>query len=359
MWVPEFSRPQEVHITPIMNIRRERVLSRPGEVLVDLGAFVEPDTVVARAEKPGPIHVLSLCAALGVPPDKVKRLLTKGLGDNLEIGTTIAVRRQWLGLRRRRAPSPVAGKFAGFDDTGYALIRGQPEPVEITAFVRGRVANVMPRFGVVVELTGALIQGVWGSGSEAAGVLRTKIDDPSQPLEAAAIDVASRGAIMVGGSATEATLRAAAEHQVSGLVLASLDAGLRAMVSNLPFPVALLEGFGSIPINRPAFELLAELDGHDASISGRTVPRWGRTRPEVIISRHRAQPPAVEAGGAWQKGDRVHITASPHTGQVGEIVALVRQGKTVDSGDRLPGCQVRLDSKEIVFVPWTNLERLR
>ncbi len=213
--------------------------------------------------------------------------------------------------------------------------------------------------GVVVGMSGALSQGLWGSGGEAAGVVKRFADDPAQEITPRALNVGSRGMIVVGGTAGEKTLLVAARYQVHGMVLGSLDASLRDLAMAQPYPLVVTEGFGSIPMNQAAFDLLADLDGHDASISGEMVQRWGRMHPEIVISRKKVSGPSSFSGGPWQPGDRVHLVGEPYAGEIGEIGELLPSGQVVPTGRRLSGCRVALASGETVFVPWTNLERIR
>ncbi|NOZ05265.1 MAG: hypothetical protein GXP41_02780 [Chloroflexi bacterium] len=359
MWVPEISNPQEVHITPSMNIRRERVLSQPGEVLVDIGAIVEPETVVARSRTPGALRVLNLAYALDVAPEQVKSMLDKPVGESFEAGQPVASQRKMLGLTRRHVVSPIAGVLVEVDKNGYALLRGHPEPLELRASLRGHIANVMPRFGVVIELTGALIQGVWGTDGEASGVLKLLADDPAYTIEAESLDVSCRGTILVAGSATEPAFHAAVEHKARGMILGSLDVALRDTAQTLPFPIILLEGFGNIPICAPAFDLLGEMNGYDTFMSGQTGQYGSPTRPEIIISGHKNDNFREFPVGPWQPGDRVHLIAPPYTGQTGTVESLIPLGRIIPTGERIPGLQVQLDAGESVFIPWTNLERIR
>jgi len=359
MWVPEISNPQEVHITPSMNIRRERVLTQPGEVLVDIGTIVEPETVVARSRTPGVLRVLNLAYALGVAPEQVKSMLDKPVGESFEEGQPVASQRKMLGLTRRRIVSPISGVLVEVDKNGYALLRGHPEPLELKASLRGHVANVMPRFGVVIELTGALLQGVWCTAGEASGVLKLMADDPAYTIEADALDVTCRGAILAGGTATGSALHAAVKHKARGMILGSLDVALRDFAKTLPFPIILLEGFGNIPICTPAFDLFGALNGYDTFMSGQAGQYGGQIRPEIIISGHKNDNFREFPTGPWQPGDRVHLIAPPYAGKTGTIESLIPLGQVIPTGERIPGSQVQLDSGESVFIPWTNLERIR
>ena len=48
---------------------------------------------------------------------------------------------------------------------------------QLAAHVKGQVSNVMPGRGVVIAAAGSLVQGTWGSGGEAEGVLKVLVDN--------------------------------------------------------------------------------------------------------------------------------------------------------------------------------------
>ena len=58
-------------------IRKPRLLPIPGTVLAKAGDRVRAETVVARAELPGKVHVVNVANLLGVAPDEVRDYLVK------------------------------------------------------------------------------------------------------------------------------------------------------------------------------------------------------------------------------------------------------------------------------------------
>ncbi len=344
--------------TPFTVIKRERLLPVRGEVLTDIGTRVEPIDVVARASVGGELHVVDVGKTLSVKSENLDKYLLKAVGDTVEEEEAIAAKGGGLIPLRRVCRSPVAGKIVAIG-SGRVVLESKAETFELPAHFRGTVVSVMPSLGVVIETVGALVQGVWGAGGEAQGVLKMVVEDPKEKLGAEAIDVGCHGAIIVGGSSVdEEALEQAEQMQVRGIVVGSVGVDLEDRASDLPFPVIATEGMGQVPMASVIFELLRSNAGREASISGVTRLRWGTVRPEIIIPLpgRGATPSPQQLGGALEVGAQVRVIRRPYLGSVGQVVSLPSQPRAVDSGARLRGAEVELEEKGRVFVPYANLE---
>jgi hypothetical protein len=280
------------------------------------------------------------------------------VGDTVKEGEAIAVKGGGLIPLRRVCRSPVAGGIVSIK-SGQVVLESKTEILELHAHFRGTVVSVMPSLGVVIETVGALVQGVWGAGGEAQGVLKMVAEDPGEKLVAEAIDVGCHGAIIVGGSSVdEEALQQAEQMQVCGIVVGSIEADLGERDSDFPCPIIATEGMGQVPMASVIFELLRSNAGREASISGVTRLRWGTVRPEIIIplQRRGTTPPPQQLGGALEVGAQVRIIRQPYLGSIGQVVSLPSQPRTVDSGASLRGAEVELEEIGRVFVPYTNLE---
>ncbi|NIM07938.1 MAG: hypothetical protein GTO53_01975, partial [Planctomycetales bacterium] len=81
----------------------------------------------------------------------------------------------------------------------------------------------------MIEMTGSLLQGVWGNGRIDFGVMRVIAEAPTHHLTPDQLDVQMRGSIIFGGRCDqEETLQAAAELSLRGLILFSMPARLTA-----------------------------------------------------------------------------------------------------------------------------------
>jgi hypothetical protein len=353
--------PVETRITPLTTIRRERLLPARGQVLVQPGEFVGPADVVARCDLPGKIRVIDVSRALGVQRDAVAKYLRKAEGDPVQAGDALAVPRGLFGRLRRACRAPVDGNILAVRN-GLVLIEEAPTTFELVAQLKGQVANVMPHLGVVISTVGSLIQGVWGSGGQAEGILKVLVDSPQKPLRAHAIDVSCHGTLVVGGRILdEKALEQAIEAKVRGVIAGSADADLCPFLQSLPFPVMITEGFGALPIAQPVFSLLQSNVGREAMLIANTGEQRGVRRPELVIplraeeSLPREDPMPLPL----QVGMQVRVLRAPYLGALGTVADLPPRFQAVESGARLPVAEVDLGDGEPVRVPVANLELIR
>jgi len=243
------------------------------------------------------------------------------------------------------------------------LIEAQLILFELYAYIPGTISDVLENYGVIIETTGAVVQGAWGAGNESFGVLKCLTHDPDEPLHAKSIDPSCHGTIIIGGSGLDSTvLEAAQELQVRGIVTGGVPPELIPQVKQLTFPVVVTEGIGTAPMSTPIFHLLATNDGREAAISGKVQLRWDVVRPEVIIPLPadasvpaQAQPP----GSPLTVGTLVRAVRAPYAGKSGRVVKLPARARLIDTGAKVRGAEVDLGQEAPVFIPLANLEILR
>lgn len=353
---PEAMLPAQVRAVGLARVRRERLLPVPGTVHATTNQEVEPDTLVAVGERPGSVQIVEIGRALGLNRHRIESALLVHPGEAVAENQPLAARKSLL--RRRQVLSPVAGEVLAIDEYGRMLIATGAQPVQVMAGISGRIVSVMPRFGAVVDGNGALYQGIWGNGRESFGVLRVLTGEPDRLLEPEQIDVAVRGTIIVGGAGIgREGLEAARAAQVRGLILGAMSYELIDLVRTMPFPVMLTEGFGTIPIAPPLFDGLLAVDGREVMLDGRYEPRWGRRLPELFVPLGQPGQPLKELG-PLAESQQVRLVADPFVGRVGRILRPDGGRRPIESGLLVAGCEVELDSGEVIFVPYSNLEQL-
>jgi len=327
-----------LRVTPHAVLRRERRLPLKGQVLVRQGDHVGPQDVVARTELPGIVQVINLAARLGVDHEKVPGTLVKPVGADVRAGETVAEARGLMGLSRRVVTAPADGFIESVSPvTGQLLLREPAVPVEVSAYVRGTVAEVIPCEGVVVEARGALLQGIFGVGGESWGTVAIAVEGPDAELTPVRLRPEHRGHVVVGGACvTYEALMRARELGVSAVVVGGIDdLDLRrllgrdlgvAITGNEPIgiTVVLTEGFGRIRMADRSWELLAARAGRLASVSGATQIRAGVLRPEVVVPEPEEHGPAgaEAADGALAVGSLVRVIREPWFGAVGRVAEL-------------------------------------
>ena len=352
--------PPETRVMPLTLIRRERMLPAPGDVLVQTGARVEPMDVVAQAEVGGQFRTFEIAHLLRVPGARAARYLKKQRGDQVKAGEVIASR---PGLPARNVRAPVAGTIVDIDERdGRVAIEVASRRVELRAFLKGVIGNVLGNYGVVIETPGALIQAVWGLGGEAFGVLSVAAESPGESLKASSIDLKAHGSIVVGGGwVAESAFEQAQQLQLKGIIAGSIEGGLLDLARRMPFPIVVTEGVGQVAMAAPIFDLLKSQDGREVSINAVTRTRWGAQRPEILIplpsETRPPMPPAV--GAPLTVGARVRVVRGPHLGRVGTVEAVQARAQRIETGSRVHGVDVRVGPTAVEFVPFANLELLR
>ena len=166
-----------------MTIDKTRRLPIFGEVFVTKGDIVNHELIVARTEISGDPEIVKVSMLLGVEPEDLPRYMTKALGDVVEEGDLLASYTAFFGLIKKRVESPKAGTIESISDvTGQVIIRGNPIPVDIDAYIPGKVVEILPKEGAVIETNAAFIQGIFGIGGESHGKIRMAVDDPKRVL---------------------------------------------------------------------------------------------------------------------------------------------------------------------------------
>lgn len=355
-------------------ILKTRRLPIKGEVLVQEGDMVQPDTVVARALLPGILQTVRVAQTLGIEPKQIRSALKVKEGDTVEKDQVIAETKGFLGLFRGVAKSPVTGTVELISEvTGHVGVRQPPTVIDVNAYVQGRVVKVLPQEGAVIETQGALIQGIFGVGGERRGILRVLVNNPNETLTAQHIPNDVAGQILVGGATIEAdAITRAAEQGAVGIVVGGIrdtdlvrylghDIGVAITGSeDIPLSIIVTEGFGAIQMASRTFRLLKSLEGKTASINGATQIRAGVIRPEIIVpleapAQLPESPPAREAQ-LLDIGSAVRIIREPYFGQLGTVVELPPELMEIESGTHARVLKARLNDGSVVVVPRANVE---
>ncbi len=350
-------------------VRKTRRLPLPGQVLRQVGDLVTSADVVARTELPGKVHLLNLATALGALPDEVTAKLRIQPGGALTRGAVIAERKSFFGLFSTRVTSPIEGTLESVSEiTGQAVLRGPPVPVEVKAYVDGKVVEIIAGEGVVVETAAALVQGIFGLSGEVNAPLVVVASGPDRVLDAADLTAAHTGKVVLGGARTTlAAMKRAMELEVAAIVcggfayqdvkeLLGYDVGVAVTGTEaLATTLVVTEGFGDIAMATATYELLASLAGKTASVCGATQIRAGVIRPEVVVPGTTAAAGEETASGGLEIGAPVRCIRAPYFGRIGKVSALPVELATMPSETRVRVLEVDLGG-ETVSVPRANVE---
>ncbi|MEZ8220728.1 hypothetical protein GG496_000895 [Candidatus Fervidibacteria bacterium JGI MDM2 JNZ-1-D12] len=359
-------------------VRKMRRLPLKGQVLVQVGDEVYPDTVVARTELPGPITTLRVAERLGVEPRELGKFLLKREGDKVQAGEVIAERKTLFGLFTSRVTSPITGTIDFISEaTGNIGIRHLPTPVEVTAYLRGLVVEVIPEEGAVVATRGVFVQGIFGLSGERHGTIAILANSPDEVVSDTKLSDEHKGkVVIVGALAHWRLMEAAREIGVAALVAGGvLDTDIKKLLGydigvaitgheNLPFTLIVTEGFGEIAMARRTFELLASQEGKDASVNGATQIRAGVIRPEIVVPKDGAltmedlQAPEEDkfTAGELNLGTPIRLIRTPYFGALGRVVALPPEPQEIETETKTRVLEAELVTGEKVVVPRANVE---
>jgi len=367
--------------TPGLKVKKFTIVSKTrrlpiqGEVLAKEGDTVTHDQVVARTQVPGEVHLINVANALGVDPEEISQFMLKGLKDPVAKNEVFAQRSSFFGLFKSFVKSPVDGTIELVSDvTGQVALREAYIPVEITAYIPGKVVHVMPREGVTIRTPAAFVQGIFGVGGEAHAQLKMVAKSPDDALTAEMIDSSHSGKVIVGGSlVTGDALAKAAKTGVKGIVVGGVEdedlikfLGYEIGVAitgqeEIGLTLIITEGFGKMKMPQRTFDLLKSFDGREASINGATQIRAGVIRPEIVIALTEKEAKGLveeeeEATGGMTPGTPVRIIRDPYFGAIGQVASLPVELQKAETESDVRVVQVTLEDGRKVIVPRANVE---
>ncbi len=354
--------------------RVRRLLPIAGEVLVKEGDTVAAQDIVAETFMPGEITPVNIANLLSLPPGDVVECMLKKQGDPIQVGDAIARTRGIFGLFKNTCTARVAGTLESISSvTGQVMIRGEPEPVQVQAYLSGEVKKVLPGEGVEIETDVSFVQGIFGVGGETYGRIVMACDSHEQELTAELIKPVMKDCVVVGGARmTDAAIERAREIGAAAVVSGGMDdEDLRDFLGydlgvaitgseDVGITLIITEGFGEIAMSERTFGLLSSRVGADASVNGATQIRAGVMRPEILIpltAEHRARArQQVRTDGQLVPGRPVRIIRDPYFGLIGAVGNLPPEPQVLDSGSRARVLEVKLDSGDSVVIPRANVE---
>lgn len=353
-------------------VRKERRLPLPGTILVTQGAPVKSSDIVARTELPGNVTTVNVAGLLGILPEDVEAAMLKKPGERVTKDELLAQSKGIFGLFKSQVRAPVTGIIESVSSiTGQLILREPPQPVEVSAYIDGTVAEVFKNDGVAVETTASFIQGIFGIGGETWGILKPVVDSPAEVLLPDAIDESCKDKILIGGSLIEFdALKKALAVGARGVVVGGLeDRTLKQFLGyelgiaitgseKCGLTIVVTEGFGKMRMAERTFQLLSSLAGIPASMNGATQIRAGVIRPEVIVPCANGEKMSKNEYmiTGLEIGTPVRIIREPHFGLLGKVVGLPVELETIETESKVRVLEVELEDKKRVKLPRANVE---
>jgi len=360
-------------VTACSVVRKERRLPLKGKVLVRVGDEVTAGSIVATTSLPGEVVPLNLAGKLGVPPSDMGEYLKKVEGDSLDEGEIIAQTKGLFGLFKTVIKSPVKGTLESISEiTGQLILRAPPKKVEIDAYIDGKVVEVIENEGVVIEAVAAFVQGIFGIGGEAKGIITKITDSPEDVVTSDIIKQEHEGKILIGGSFIDSNaLKNAAKYGVSGIVVGGIDdQDLRNFLGydigvaitgseDIGVTLVITEGFGKMKMAEKTFNLLCAQAGKKASINGATQIRAGVLRPEIVIPLIGVKPEEMEKESkGLEIGCPIRVIREPHFGAIGKVSELPPELQQIETEAKVRILGVELEDGKKVVLPRANVEMI-
>jgi hypothetical protein len=363
-------------VTDKILLTKRRILPLKGEVIVKNGDHVHPDDIVARTDLPGTVEPMNIANILGLPPEDIDDAMLKKQGDRVEEGEIIALSKSFFGLFKSRCYARIKGTIESISRvTGQVLLRGEPIPVTVKAYVDGEVVEIFENEGVAISTWAAFIQGIFGIGGETHGIIKMAVPDAFTVLAENLINPDCRGKVIVGGSmVTSEAIKKAASVGAAGIVVGGFDdKDLREFLGydigvaitgseDIGITLIITEGFGQINMAQKTFDLLKSQEGKLACINGATQIRAGVIRPELIIpfegDIHASQEAADYREQGLVIGTPVRIIRHPYFGSLGKVTGLPPDLAELESGSRARILEVEFEDGSRVTVPRANVEML-
>ncbi len=357
-------------------VQKDRRLPLEGEVLVQVGDTVTANQIVARTELPGKIFPVNVANKLGVDPGRLKSFMTKTEGDDVEEGEVIGSTPGLLGFFKSEAKAVVSGKIESISKvTGQVIFQAHPVPVEIDAYINGKVVECIPNEGCVIQAAATFVQGIFGLGGETKGEVVMAVSAPDEVLNADAITSDMAGKIIVGGAYLNRDgLKKAISVGASAIVTGGFDydeikevLGYEVGVAitggeDLGCTLIVTEGFGQIQMAPATFELLKSKTGKKASVNGATQIRAGVTRPEVVVTFDDQAVPSERVADpepiGISIGSQIRGIRDPYFGMLGRVAGLPVEPVALQSESKARVMTVTFEDGTEVTLPRANVEAI-
>ena len=354
-------------------ILKERRLPLKGSVDTSVGDTVAPGDTIAKTDLPGNVQMVNIANQLNVDASDVETVMIAKEGSKVSKNDLIAQTNGIFGYFKSSVNSPVDGTIDSVSNiTGQVVIREAPIPVEVDAYIRGVVDEVITEEGVVIKSYGSFVQGIFGIGGESRGEIKMLSENRTSEISVDMIKPEHEGLIIVGGSfiSLEA-YKKALECKVAGVVVGGFNyydleeilgytlgvaiTGSEELITSL----IVTEGYGKIQMGQQTFDLLKENSGRLASINGATQIRAGVIRPEIIIptdaSSQKDSDENSKKMSGMTEGSLVRVIRSPNFGKIGSVKELPSELRKMESETMVRVAIIDIDGK-LIEIPRSNLE---
>ena len=351
-------------------ILKDRILPLRGKIKTEIDKIVSSDDIVASANIPGNVKMINIANKLNIESNYLNQCMLVKVGDNVSEGQIIAQNKGLFGLFKTDVKSPVIGEITQISEiTGQIVISEPPDPIEVDAYIPGKVNEIYSDEGVQIKSSGTYIQGIIGIGGEKKGKLRV-LSNTADTISESDITPDCKDCIIVVGSFLDYDIyQKAKKIGVSGIIAGGFNYNSLSKILGYSLGVAITgtetgltiiitEGFGNIKMSQKTYDLLLENDKKNISINGSTQIRAGVLRPEVFI--HNSGFDELDDYNQddliIEIGSKVRIIREPYFGKIGEVVDLPHSLQKMESGTLTRVAKILFTDGSSKIIPRTNLE---
>mgnify|MGYP006085446023 CR=1 FL=1 len=352
-------------------ILKDRILPVRGKVITEINNVVSADDIVASTNIPGNVKMINIANKLNIEPSYLKQCMLVEVGDNVTENQVIAQSKGLFGLFKTEIKSPVIGEITQISEiTGQIVISEPPDPIEIDAYIPGKINKVYKQEGVQIRSAGTYIQGIIGIGGEKKGQLKV-ISNSSGPIKLEDISSDYKNCIIVMESFLEYDIyQKAKEVGVSGIITGGFNyeslseilgysLGVAITGTEAGLTIIITEGFGNIKMSQKTYDLLLDNNDKYISINGSTQIRAGVLRPEIFIHDDLNQDELIKYNQedlVIDINSKVRIIREPYFGKLGKIISLPYELQKMKSGTLTRVAEILFDDGSSEIIPRTNLE---
>ena len=348
------------------SIKKKRILPLSGELHVEKDDLVKSDQIVASAKIPGNVQMINVSNKLNIDPNQIIDCMLCKVDQEVKKGEVVARSKGLFGFFRSEVKSPMDGVLINISDiTGQIIISEKPIPIEVDAYIDGKIQEVYKKEGVLISAHGVLIQGIIGIGGEKKGTL--KIIENISDLDK--IDLSTDMVVVIKSFIDYGAYQKINKLGLKGIICGGIDYESLTKILGYPLGVAITgsedvttvvvtEGFGNINMSDRTFELLEKYKNSYCSINGATQIRAGVMRPEVIINLdfdiENINDNKDES--LILVGSKVRIIRDPFFGLIGIVSALPSELVKMKTETMVRAAEVTLGDGTKKIIPRANLE---
>jgi len=286
--------------------------------------------------------------------------------ENVKKGQLIAQSKGLFGLFKSDVKSPLDGIIGNISDiTGQVIISEKPYPIEIDAYIPGKINSIIDKEGVVITSDGMLIQGIIGIGGEKKGYIKIMSNeeiDSNQNI--------NDKIIVIKSNLSYDFYKKINELGVQGVVCGAINYNTLTKILKKPLGVAITgmedtttiivtEGFGEIEMADRTYQLLDKNNEQFTSINGATQIRAGVMRPEIFIGsniKSEFSKSFNEDSLAISLGSKVRIIRDPYFGKLGTVKGLPPELFEIDTETTTRVAKILFEDNTEQIIPRANLE---